>query len=73
MSSQHANPALTVRPDPTIRAAGQAVLTERNLGLQAFIAAALAALAENPDRLLEVLTPHWPEQRKRGRPSKLKT
>lgn len=68
VTSQHRDPALTVRPDPAVRAAGQAALDTRSRGLQAFITACLACLAADPDRMLALLDPYWPPTKKPGRP-----
>jgi hypothetical protein len=67
-SSRHADPALTVRPPAQVKADAQTVLRERGLEMRAFVTACLAALAADPDQTLKQLTPHWPEDKPKGRP-----
>jgi hypothetical protein len=68
MNSQHADPALTVRPDVQVKDAASRVLSEHGLQMQAFIVACLTALAEDPEPFLATLRPHWPPVKPRGRP-----
>ena len=68
MSSQHRDPPLTVRPPADLKAEAQAALTARELELQAFVVACLAAVASDPDTFIESLGAHWPEKKPRGRP-----
>lgn len=70
MSSQHREPALTVRPPADLRQAATRELNERNLEVQAFVVACFKALVADPERFLEGLTAHWPEKKPRGRPRK---
>lgn len=67
-SSQHSNPALTVRPERPVKAGATAVLSDRGLEMEAFITACLVALADDPDRFLAALRPYWPPVKPRGRP-----
>jgi hypothetical protein len=68
VSSQHADPALTVRPGAQVKDAASRVLSERHLEMQAFIVACLIALAVDPDLFLATVRPHWPPAKPRGRP-----
>ena len=68
MGSQHADPALTVRPPAEVKAAAQAILDQRDLELRAFITACLSAIAAEPDRMLTLLAEYWPQAKRRGRP-----
>ncbi|MFE7958652.1 hypothetical protein [Streptomyces sp. NPDC057413] len=70
MSSQHRDPALTVRPPADLRQAATRELNERNLEVQAFVVACFKALVAEPEQFLEELTAHWPEKKPRGRPRK---
>ncbi|MGP3990800.1 hypothetical protein [Streptomyces sp. 3N207] len=68
MSSQHRDPALTVRPPADLKEAAQSALSARDIEIRAFVVACLKALVANPDQFLKVLTGHWPEKKPRGRP-----
>jgi hypothetical protein len=68
MGSQHADPALTVRPPAEVKAAAQAVLDERDREMRAFVTACLAGVAAEPDKMLKLLTRYWPAPKARGRP-----
>jgi hypothetical protein len=68
VSSDHADPALTVRPPAEVKARAQAELAARGRGLRGFVTACLAALVAEPDRLLALLDAHWPAEKPRGRP-----
>jgi hypothetical protein len=68
MGSQHADPALTVRPPAEVKDRADAVLKERGLEMRGFVVACLAALADDPDALLAHLGKHWPAEKPRGRP-----
>ncbi|MGW8558128.1 hypothetical protein [Streptomyces tubercidicus] len=68
MSSQHRDPALTVRPPATLKGQAQTLLSERQLEVQAFVVACLSALVADPDRFISDLEAHWPEKKPRGRP-----
>lgn len=68
MPSQHANPALTVRPPADVKAAAQTELDDRGKEMQAFVTACLAAVANEPDKMLSVVEKYWPAPRPRGRP-----
>lgn len=68
MVSRHANPGLTVRPPAEVKSAAQAVLDRRGREMQAFVTACLIAVAAEPDKLLALLAPYWPDPRPRGRP-----
>ncbi|MEU6965109.1 hypothetical protein [Streptomyces chrestomyceticus] len=66
MSSQHRDPAMTVRPPAALKAAAETALGDREM--RAFVVACLAALVADPDRFLAQLDEHWPEEKPRGRP-----
>ncbi|WP_018588935.1 hypothetical protein [Salinispora arenicola] len=68
MGSQHADPALTVRPPKEIQSAAKAVLDARGREMRAFVTACLAAVAAEPDEVLAMLASHWPAPKPRGRP-----
>lgn len=68
MSSQHRDPALTVRPPADALSTAQAVLDARSLEMRGFITACLTAVAADPDDFLGRIAEHWPAQKKRGRP-----
>ncbi|MTD57176.1 hypothetical protein [Amycolatopsis pithecellobii] len=68
MGSQHADPALTVRPPAEVKDRADAVLKERGLPMRGFVVACLAALADDPDAFLAHLAKHWPAEKPRGRP-----
>jgi hypothetical protein len=68
MSSQHRDAPLNVRPDTAARRVAQAVLSERERDMTAFITACLATVAAEPDAMLALLDPHWPTPKPRGRP-----
>jgi hypothetical protein len=70
MSSQHRDPALTIRPPADLRQAAARELNERNLEVQAFVVACFTALVADPEQFLEELTAHWPDKKPRGRPRK---
>ncbi|TSE01607.1 hypothetical protein FOS14_03490 [Skermania sp. ID1734] len=70
MSSQHADPALTVRVPAEIKRRAHGELMARDLELRGFVEACLSAFAEDPDRFLTELSPHWPARKPRGRPAK---
>lgn len=70
MSSQHRDPALTIRPPADLRQAAARELNERNLEVQAFVVACFKALVADPEKFLEDLTAHWPDKKPRGRPRK---
>jgi hypothetical protein len=70
MSSQHRDKPLSVRPDRLTREAAEHVLIDRDLKMTEFVTACLRALATDPNQLLTVLQPHWPQPRPRGRPSR---
>ena len=70
MSSQHRDPALTVRPPAALRQAAARELEERNLEVQAFVVACFKALVADPEAFLGELTAHWPDKKPRGRPRK---
>lgn len=70
MSSQHREPALTVRPPSDLRQAVTRELNERNLEVQAFVVACFKALMADPEGFLGELTGHWPDKKPRGRPRK---
>ncbi|MFI8932550.1 hypothetical protein ACIG3E_33420 [Streptomyces sp. NPDC053474] len=66
MSSQHREPAMTVRPPAHLKAAAQAALGGREM--TAFVVACLTALVANPADFLAQLDQHWPKEKPRGRP-----
>jgi hypothetical protein len=66
MSSQHRDPALTVRPPADLKAAAQEALRGREM--QAFVVACLTALTADPDGFLARLEDHWPARKPLGRP-----
>lgn len=68
MSSNHADPPLTVRPPGELKAAASDELDSRGLHMRSFVVACLAALRADPDGFLRLLTPHWPADKPRGRP-----
>ncbi len=68
MGSQHADPALTVRPSAEVKSRADTVLKERGLEMRGFVVACLAALAAEPEPLLATLKQHWPAEKPRGRP-----
>lgn len=68
MSSQHADPALTVRPPAAVTAQAQAALKARDLKMRAFVTACLQAFNTDPDGFLDGLATHWPADKPRGRP-----
>ncbi|MEV7684048.1 hypothetical protein AB0O64_36765 [Streptomyces sp. NPDC088341] len=70
MSSQHRDPALTVRPPASLKEAALAALSDRDLEVQAFVVACFNALVADPDRVLGELAGYWPEKKPRGRPRK---
>ncbi|MFF4787889.1 hypothetical protein ACFY3E_42060 [Streptomyces griseorubiginosus] len=70
MSSQHRDPALTIRPPADLRQAVTGQLNERNLEVQAFVVACFNALMADPDGFLGDLSEHWPDKKPRGRPRK---
>ena len=70
VSSQHKLKPLNFRPEPDERADGKAVLDERGWEMDGFLRACLRLLREEPDRLLEMLAPHRPPPKLRGRPKK---
>lgn len=72
-SSQHSGKALTVRPDPDLKAAATAALTARNREMQAFVVACLTALVADPDAFLATLDTHWPPKKPYGRPPRKAT
>lgn len=67
-SNRHLDPALTVRPPAQVKADAQAVLRERGLEMRAFVTACLVAVAADPDRMLQQLAAHWPDDKPKGRP-----
>ncbi|WP_202910842.1 hypothetical protein [Mycobacteroides abscessus] len=68
MASEHTEKAMTVTVPDRVKANAQNTLNERGRDMRAFIEASLAAVHENPDRVLKILTPHWPPPKPRGRP-----
>jgi hypothetical protein len=68
MGSQHADPALTVRPPAKVKTSAEEVLEARGLEMRAFVVACLATLAAEPDVLLDLIGKRWPEPKPRGRP-----
>lgn len=68
MSSQHADPALTVRLTGALKAQAQTVLDERHREMRGFVVACFTALTAAPDEFLAQLDPHWPDRKPRGRP-----
>ncbi|MEU8718237.1 hypothetical protein [Streptomyces sp. NPDC048663] len=70
MSSQHREPALTIRPPADLRKAVSGELNERNLEVQAFVVACFNALLADPEGFLGELSEHWPDKKPRGRPRK---
>jgi hypothetical protein len=55
MSSQHAEPTLTVRVPQDAKDAAQQLLKDRGLDLRAFVVANLSALPAEPDAVLKRL------------------
>jgi hypothetical protein len=70
VSSQHADPAMTVRPPADVREKAVNLLARRQREMQAFIVACLGAFNADPDGFLEVVLPHWPAPKPLGRPTK---
>jgi len=68
MGSQHADPALTVRPPGEVKSQAEAVLKERGLEMRGFVVACLSTLAAEPDALLAQIAGRWPAEKPRGRP-----
>lgn len=66
MSSQHRDPALTIRPPAELKAAAQTALAGREM--RGFVVACLSALVSDPQGFLAQLEGHWPEKKPRGRP-----
>jgi len=69
MSSRHKLTTTTFRPAPEEIAAARLHIPKGRT-LDGFLRATLRALAADPQRLLEVLAPHWPPSKPRGRPPK---
>ncbi len=70
MTSQHANPQRSWRPDPGEYDASKARLAERGHAMTTYLRAALRWLNHDPDHALAVLGPFWPDTRL-GRPRTL--
>jgi hypothetical protein len=68
VSSDHADPAVTVRPPAGLKTRAQAELAARGRGLRGFVTACLAALVADPEGFLAGLAEHWPAEKPRGRP-----
>lgn len=68
MSSQHRDPALTIRPPADVVARAREVLAEHGWELKEWATAALTDLGERPAEVLAELTPHRPPAAPRGRP-----
>jgi hypothetical protein len=68
VSSQHADPALTVRPPAAVMNQAKEVLDGRGREIRGFVVACLSALNADPDRFLAQLAEHWPPTKPRGRP-----
>lgn len=66
--SQHKDPAMTVRVPPGIKGDARHTLAGRGLELQAFVVACLTALRTEPEQVLAVVEPYWPDPKPRGRP-----
>jgi hypothetical protein len=68
VSSNHADPAVTVRPPAEVMTQARAELAARGRGMRGFVTACLAAVVADPDGFLAQLTEHWPPEKPRGRP-----
>lgn len=68
MTSQHAQPQRSFRPEPDEYAAAKAQLTGRGRHVGAYLRACLRWLDSDPDTALDTLAPHWPTPRTPGRP-----
>ncbi|MBA8827757.1 hypothetical protein FHX42_005164 [Saccharopolyspora lacisalsi] len=68
MSSQHRDPAITLRVSREIHDAAAARLDELGRTKSAFVQACMTALVADPDTVLPLLEPHWPEPKRWGRP-----
>ncbi|MCV7256964.1 hypothetical protein H7J86_32795 [Mycobacterium hackensackense] len=66
--SQHKDPAMTVRVPPGLKGDARHTLAGRGLELQAFVVACLTALRAEPEQVLAVVEPYWPDPKPRGRP-----
>lgn len=62
------DPTMTVGIPTELKASVQQELSQRDRELAAFVIACLNDLESDPDDFLEFLAPHWPEQKRPGRP-----
>jgi hypothetical protein len=73
VGSQHADPALTVRPPAEVKAQAEEILKAQGVQMRAFVVACLKALAADPEAFLAGLAGHWPAPKGRGRPPRNST
>lgn len=70
VSSNHADPPLTVRPPAEVLAATKDILDTHGHEIRGFVVACMNALGAEPDAFLAQLAEHWPAPKPRGRPPK---
>lgn len=69
MGSRHRDTAaVTARIPGRLRDDANGAIQARGRTLKDFVVACLRALVADPESILHVLAPHWPEQQRRGRP-----
>lgn len=69
MSSRHELTTSTFRPEQAELDAARPLVPDGRT-IDGLLRATLRALAADPERLLEVVEPHWPAAKRRGRPPK---
>jgi len=73
MSSQHAEPAITVRAPKDLSDEAKDVLKARGRTMRAFVVACLTRLTTDSGNFLALLDDDWPPEKPRGRPRQTPT
>jgi hypothetical protein len=69
MVSEHADPAITVRPPIEIQQTAKALLRDHGFQMLEFVVAMLTALTKETDQVLALAQRHRPPAKPRGRPA----